>query len=152
MDMEHIQMDISTECFCVCLKVFVLSAPEPGQSQMVGKFPEASNPFVRDLIARLTTTQSTSSRAARSVAMVTNHADTCTRYSLMHHCSMQLCICNQLHSSSCLCCWQSPGPPIFDLCSASPQKHDMPHRACHVREDFQCPDQMWVSRLCLQDR
>jgi len=54
----------------------VLSAPEPGQSLVVGKFPEPSNPFIRDLIARLTTTQSTSSRGARSV-LVFSHLISC---------------------------------------------------------------------------
>lgn len=51
-------------------QVFVLSAPEPGQSLVVGKFPEPGNPFVRDLIARLTSTTSSSSRAARSAPVL----------------------------------------------------------------------------------
>ncbi|DBB08201.1 hypothetical protein WJX82_009172 [Trebouxia sp. C0006] len=60
-NLESIRMIISAD------QVFVLSAPEPGQSLVVGKFPEPSNPFIRDLIARLTTTQSTSSRGASSI-------------------------------------------------------------------------------------
>lgn len=54
--------------------MFVLSAPEPGQSLVVGKFPEPSNPFVRDLIGRLTSTTSTSSRAARPVLLQWCHS------------------------------------------------------------------------------
>ncbi|KAA6421154.1 MAG: Magnesium transporter [Trebouxia sp. A1-2] len=60
-NLESIRMIISAD------QVFVLSAPEPGQSLVVGEFPEPSNPFIRDLIARLTTTQSTSSRGASSI-------------------------------------------------------------------------------------
>ena len=96
----------------------MLSAPEPGQSQMVGKFPEASNPFVRDLIARLTSTQSTSSRAARSAqlsAMVTTHV--ATVYSIF--------AVAMLHSNRLQCCKacvqaptqvQSFGRPMCFVC------------------------------------
>lgn len=54
------------------IQVFVLSAPEPGQSLTVGTFPLPTNPFVRDLVARLTSTQSTSSRTARYTCDVTH--------------------------------------------------------------------------------
>ncbi|KAL3135886.1 hypothetical protein ABBQ32_007442 [Trebouxia sp. C0010 RCD-2024] len=60
-NLESIRMIVSAD------QVFVLSAPEPGQSLVVGKFPEPGNPFVRDLIARLTSTTSSSSRAASAM-------------------------------------------------------------------------------------
>lgn len=75
-------------------QVFVLSAPEPGQSLVVGKFPEPSNPFVRDLIARLTSTTSTSSRAARSLLLQ------CSLLSLMHH---EQVVCRNLGAVDCSC-------------------------------------------------
>ena len=40
-----------------CLQVFVLSVPQPGRPLHCATFPAEDNPFVKDLVARLTVGQ-----------------------------------------------------------------------------------------------